>query len=94
LVRFWPIRYGGRKWLSPGSEVPLSPEESFLGLGVFVRSAKCGLFPMLGSHRRVAAEKLLSVGENPKSAGYITSYVFYGCVDGIWQAFGKSHLNR
>ena len=45
---------------------------------------------MLESRRGVAPEKLLSVSENSKSAGYIALYVFHGCVDGAWQTFGKS----
>jgi hypothetical protein len=47
-----------------------------------------GVFPMMKSHRGIPPVKLLSVGENSKSAGYITLFVFYGCVDGAWQTFG------
>jgi MFS family permease len=47
-----------------------------------------GVFPMMESHRGIPPVKLLSVGENSKSAGYITLFVFYGCVDGAWQTFG------
>jgi MFS family permease len=46
------------------------------------------LFLMMESHCGIPPVKLLSVGENSKSAGYITLFVFYGCVDGAWQTFG------
>jgi hypothetical protein len=47
-----------------------------------------GVFLMMESHCGIPPVKLLSVGENSKSAGYITLFVFYGCVDGAWQTFG------
>jgi len=45
-----------------------------------------GVFPMRKSHRGVPQEELLDV-KNPRAAGYIALYVFYGCIDGAWQTF-------
>jgi hypothetical protein len=68
-------------------------KRAFLGWTVLFVLANAvfigGVFPMCESHRGVAPAKLLSVGENARSEGYIALYVFYGCVDGTWQTFGK-----
>lgn len=45
-----------------------------------------GVFPMRKSHRGVPPKELLDVNDS-RAAGYITLYVFYGCVDGAWQTF-------
>jgi hypothetical protein len=47
-----------------------------------------GVFPARRSHRGVTPPGgLIDVDQSSRAAGYITLFVFYGCVDGAWQAF-------
>jgi hypothetical protein len=48
-----------------------------------------GVFLMMESHRGIPPTKLLSVGENAKSAGYITLFVFYLSFMGVWMVLGR-----